>query len=348
MISLFLPVGILLAASLVTLSSIASNLFWLQLLWAIAGVGVIIFFYFFDWRTILNYRWIIGGLYASVVLLLFFVYVSGPVVRNIKSWIVLGPLNFQPVELAKIALILLYASYFSRRHLSIARWKNIGTSFVFFAILAILTVIEPDMGATTVLFGIWFGFLLFSGLPLRRLAVAALIIVLVSVLAWFYVLKDYHRARIVGFIYPQHDSLGINYSVTQSKIAIGSAGFFGKGYGAGTETQLGFLTVPASDFALAAFIEEWGMVGAITVIASFLYLIYAILRIGANSERNFEKFVCLGVAVVFGMQFLLNTGSEVGLLPVVGVTFPFLSYGGSSLLTNFFLVALVNSIRKRP
>lgn len=347
MLSLFLPVGILLAASLVTLSGIASSLFFLQLLWIFAGVAIIAFFYFFDWRTILNYRWMIGALYVVVVLLLIFVYVKGPVVRNIKSWIVLGPLNFQPVEIAKIALILLYAGYFSKRHLSIARWKNIGTSFIFFAIPAFLAVIEPDLGAALILFGIWFGFLLLSGLPPRRIIATVSVIIIACVFSWFFVLKDYHRARIVGFIYPQHDALGINYSVTQSKIAIGSAGLLGKGYGAGTETQLGFLTVPASDFALAAFTEEWGIVGAAVVIVSFLYLIYAILMIGVNAERNFEKFVCLGTAMVFGMQFLLNTGSEVGLLPVVGVTFPFLSYGGSSLLTNFFLIALVNSIRKR-
>ncbi len=347
MLSIFLPVGIILAASLITLSSIATNLFFLQLLWALAGAGIVIFFYYFDWRGLLNYRWFIGGLYVLVVLLLVFVYIKAPVIRNIKSWIVLGPINFQPVELAKIALILVYASYFSKRHLSIARWKNIITSFILFAVPAVLTIIEPDLGAALVLFGIWFGFLLLSGLPRRRIVATVSILIVVAIFGWFYILKDYHRARIVGFLYPQYDALGINYGVTQSKIAVGSAGFWGKGYGGGTETQLGFLTVPASDFALAAFIEEWGVFGGLVVIGSFLYLIYAILKIGAATSRNFEKFVCLGTVVVFGLQFLLNAGSELGLLPVVGVTFPFLSYGGSSLITNFFLLAIINSIRRR-
>ncbi|HUZ92614.1 MAG TPA: FtsW/RodA/SpoVE family cell cycle protein [Candidatus Paceibacterota bacterium] len=346
MLSLFIPVGIIIAASLITLASISLNLFFLQLLWVVVGAGIIVFFLFFDWRALLNYRWFITGLYVLVILLLVFVYVEGPTVRNIKSWIVVGPFNFQPVELMKIALILVYASYFSRRHLSIARWKTIGSSFFLFLVPAILTIIEPDFGAALIFFGIWFGFVLLSGLPPRRIAATVLILALVGVFAWFYVLRDYHRARIIGFFDPQAQSLGVNYSVTQSKIAVGSAGFWGKGYGGGTETQLGFLTVPESDFVFAAFIEQWGMFGGLVVIGGFLYLIYAILAIGARAERNFEMFVCIGTVIVFGMQFFLNAGSELGLLPVIGVTFPFLSYGGSSMAANFFLIGVVNAIRK--
>jgi len=345
--SLFIPVGIVIAAGLVTLSSVSAHFFWLQLIWVAVGAGLVVLFYFVDWRVILNYRWVIGGLYALTVILLVFVYLHGPTIRNIRSWVVLGPFNFQPVELAKVALILLYASYFSRRHLSIARWRNILMSLLLFVIPAVLTVLEPELGSALVLFGIWFGFLLLSGLPPRRVFVALIIFVVIGFLVWSFVLKDFHRARIVGFLYPESNSLGVNYSAIQSKIAIGSAGFWGKGYAQGTQTQLGFLTEPQSDFVLAAFIEEWGSFGGFIVVLAFLFLLYGILKIGAGADRNFEKFICLGAAVVFGMQFFLNAGSALGLIPVIGITFPFLSYGGSSLFASFLLLAVVNAIGKK-
>ncbi len=347
MLSLFLPVGILIAASLITLSSIATSLFLLQLLWVFLGIGILALFFFFDWRFILNYRWVIWGLYAFVIILLIITFIKAPTIRNTKSWLVFGSINIQPVELAKIALILLYANYFSRRHLSIARWRNILTSFLFFAIPAGLVALQPDLGSALILFGIWFGFLLVSGLPLRMVAVTLIVLLFAAIFMWFHFLKTYQRERIIGVFYPETNALSINYNVAQSKIAIGSAGFWGKGYGQGSQMQLGFLPEPSSDFILAALIEEWGMVGGLAVIASLLFLIYQILKIGAGAAYNFEKFICLGTVMVFGLQFLLNGGSEVGLLPVIGVTFPFLSYGGSSLLANFFLLSIVNAIRRR-
>ena len=139
----------------------------------------------------------------------------------------------------------------------------------------------------------------------------------------------------------------VNYSAAQARIAIGSAGFLGKGYGQGTQTQLGFLSEPSEDFILAGIIEEWGVLGGFVVIGAFSFLIFQILAIGSLADENFEKFICLGAAMMLSVQFFLNAGSTTGLIPIVGVTFPFLSYGGSSMLTDFFLVAVINSIRKR-
>jgi rod shape determining protein RodA len=273
-------------------------------------------------------------------------YVAGPVIRNTHSWLVLGPFTLQPVELMKVALILVFASYFSRRHFAIARWRYIFASFAVFAAPAVIAVRLPDVGSAIIFFTIWFGFLLLSGLPLKRLAVAVLVFVLATGFLWTYALKDYHRARIIGFLAPQTNALGVNYSLIQSKIAIGSAGFFGTGWGQGTQAQLGFLSEPTEDFIFAAFVEEWGMLGAIVLVAAFVALMFAILAVGMRSRENFEKFLCLGAAVMFGTQFLLNTGSVTGLTPVVGVTFPFMSYGGSSMVVNAFLLALVNAIRR--
>jgi rod shape determining protein RodA len=347
MLALFIPVGILLAASLVILSAISFHFFIFQIIWIVIGIALVTGSFFVDVRTIFNSQWVIWGLYALALALMVLALLVSPLVRNTHSWLVLGPFSLQPVELMKVALILLYANYFSRRHMAIARWKNIFTSFLFFVLPAAISVKLPDLGSAVIFFGIWFGFLLLLGLPWRRVVVAIAVILLAGGLIWTYVLKPYHRARIVGFLYPDQNALGINYSAIQSKIAIGSAGFLGQGYGQGTQAQLGFLSEPSEDFIFAAFIEEWGVAGGIVIVAAFLFLIFQILRIGLLADENFEKFICLGAAIMLGVQFLLNTGSTTGLMPVIGVTFPFFSYGGSSMLANFFTISLVNSIRKR-
>ena len=347
MLGLFLPLGVLVAAGLIMLSALSLHFFLLQLAWIILGAGLVLLFLYVDWRAVFNSRWIVWGLYGFALILLIFVYLKGPVIRNTRSWIVFGPFNFQPVELMKVALIFLYANYFSRRHLAVARWRNIAASFFFFVIPAAIAVRLPDLGSAVIFFSIWFGFLVLSGLPLRRVAVSLLVFALAAGIVWVYVFKDYHRARIIGFLYPQQNVLGVNYSTIQAKIAIGSAGLLGKGYGQGTQAQLGFLSEPTEDFIFAGIVEEWGVAGGLVVLAAFLLLLFQILKIGSLADENFEKFICLGVATMLGMQFLLNAGSATGLTPVVGVTFPFVSYGGSSMLADFFLLAIVNSIRKR-
>lgn len=346
MLGLILPAGILVATGLLTLYGIAQNLFFLQLTWVAVGVAVAAPFFIVDWRAILSYRWFIGGVYVVAVAMLVFVYFVAEPVRGVRSWLSFGPVNFQPVELAKIALILIFAGYFSRRHLEVARWKSIFISFLFFVVPAGLTAIQPDLGSAVVLFGIWLGFLLFSGLPKKRVITFIFIFLALGVLLWFSFLEDYHKDRIIGVFYPERDALGVNYSVIQSKIAIGSAGFWGKGYGQGTQTQLGFLTEPAGDFIFPAVVEEFGVFGGLAVIGAFLALVFGILSVGIKTKRNFERFVILGTAAVFSLQFFLNVGSSLGFTPVVGLTFPFLSYGGSSIVTSFFLLSLIGAIAR--
>lgn len=347
MLALFLPIFILVAAGLIMLSALSWHLFLMQAIWVVLGMALVVLFLFVDWRSVFNVRWVIWGCYGLGVILMILAYTRGPIIRNTRSWLSLGPITIQPVELVKIALIFLFANYFSRRHLAVARWQTILSSFFFFIIPAAIAVKLPDLGSAVIFAGIWFGFLLLSGLPMRRILAVVAIFLLVAGFLWVYVLKGYHRARIIGYLYPQQSSLGVNYSMIQAKITIGSAGVWGKGYGQGTQTELGFLSEPTEDFIFAAIIEEWGIVGGLVVIAAFLFLVFRILAIGALADKNFEKFICLGAAVMLGIQFLLNAGSATGLTPVVGVTFPFLSYGGSSIISDFFLLAIVNSIRKQ-
>jgi rod shape determining protein RodA len=344
---LLLSAGFIILASLVTLSAISTHLFLYQLVWVVIGSAIVFLLSIRDWTGLLRSRWFVWTIYILAVALLVITLVKAPMIRNTKSWIVLGPVQFQPVELMKVALILVLAGYLSRRHMEIGQVRHLVAVFFIFAIPAALTLLQPDLGSASILFSIWVGFLLISGLPRRWLIAAAVVMVIGGVLGWHSFLKPYQKERIAGVFYPERDVLGINYQTNQSKIAIGSGGFWGKGWKQGTQTELGYLTEPGTDFIFAALTEEWGAIGALLVLGAFLMLVFEVLKIGAAQNSNFEHLVAMGVAVTFCVQFLVNAGSASGIFPVVGVTFPFLSYGGSSLLTNFTLLGLVNAMRPK-
>ncbi|MCS6789345.1 MAG: FtsW/RodA/SpoVE family cell cycle protein, partial [Patescibacteria group bacterium] len=161
---------------------------------------------------------------------MFLTLLFGPTIRGTRGWLVLEPFRFQPVELTKVALILVYANFFSRRHVLIANWLIIFKSFVLFLIPTFFVLLQPDLGSFLILFGIWFGFLLLSGLPPKRIMVTLLIFFILGILGWNYFLKDYQKDRILAIFYPNEKTLTVNYSVIQSKIAIGSGGWWGRGF----------------------------------------------------------------------------------------------------------------------
>lgn len=247
----------------------------------------------------------------------------------------------------KLALIVLLSSFFARRHVAIAEPRTIAISFVYLLIPILLVLLQPDLGTALVLFGIWFGYLLVSELPLRHIAVAILIFALLGILAWNFGLASYQKERITGLFSPETDPLGVNYSVLQSKIAIGSGGVFGKGFGQGTQVQLGFLPAAHTDFIFSAFVEEWGLIGGFLIIAAFLYLIYRILQLGLRSHNNFARFISLGTAIMLFIHFSVNLGSALGLLPVIGISLPLVSYGGSNLLTVAALIGIIAGVHER-
>lgn len=327
------------------LSSIGGGTFRQQLIWIPLGILLIFLFAQVDWRALASYRWVIFVTYAISISLLVFTYFFAPVIRNTRSWLVIGPFQFQVSELVKVAIIIFFSYYFSKRHIRIAHFSNIFRSFVYVAIPAAFVFLQPDMGTMIVLIGLWVGFLLVSGLRMRHIAIGLLLIVAVVGISWNTVLQDYQRERIIGLFQPNYDPLGVNYSTIQSKIAIGSGGFFGKGYQQGTQVQLGFLPESSTDFIFSAFMEEWGLFGGLIVLALFFFIVMRIIQAGIRAETNFSRFVCLGTALMFLIQFTINIGSAIGLLPVIGLTFPFFSYGGSSILVNSMLVGIVQSVR---
>ena len=346
-ITFFSPVVFLLGMSLAVLSSIAPSLFLNQFIWVFLGVAMAIAFSLFDWRFFFAQRSFIWGLYILAIVLLVAAYLYAPVIRATRSWLEFGGFNLQPVELLKVGLIMIYASYFSRRHVEIAHWTTILVSLALFILPGLLVVLQPDLGSALILGSIWFGFLLVSGLPWKKLVLLGLVAVVGMAVMWSAVLQPYHKERILNVFYPDRNPLTFNYNVNQSKVAIGSAGWWGKGYGQGSQTQAGFLPEAPSDFIYAALIEEWGWVAGIFVLGAYWWMLLNILKIGRRAPHNFERFICLGVTIMLLVQFFLNVGSVLGMSPVVGVPFPLLSYGGSSLITVMFLLSLIYAIRLR-
>lgn len=342
-------VTFLLAASTIGVLSFSPDLLYKQLFAVGLSLVAILVIIQFDSRPLANYRFAIFGFYFLMILILIITHFVAPSIRGAKSWLPIGSFRFQPAEFMKIALILLYSMFFSRKHAAIARVSNLVVSFIYFIIPGFLVAIQPDFGSLAVLFSIWFGFLLISGIRWRHLLIMLLLFIVASFVMWNSFLKPYQKDRIIGYISPSRDVLGINYSVVQAKIAIGSAGFFGKGFKQGTQSQLGFLPERQTDFMFAALTEEWGLIPSSIIVAVFIFIVYEVIRIGLNSPNNFSRFICLGVAILFCVQFALNAGSNLGLTPVIGITFPFLSYGGSSLLTDLILIGIIQSISiRRP
>lgn len=336
---------ILASISLVTLASIDSFYFTRQLIWYVFALVIVFLGSQIRWQWLFTQSWFRHGFYWVTIVLLIVPYLQGAIIRGTKSWIIIGEFQFAPSELAKIALIIILAGFFSRRYLAAWQSKNIFLSLFYMFIPVGLTALQPDLGSALVMVGIWLGFLLMSGINKKRFVAGLLIALILFSVLWIYALKPYQKDRIIGFLFPESDPLGINYNLIQSKIAIGSAGLWGKGFGSGTQTQLGFLPEAHTDFLFAAFVEEWGMAGGIVLLLTYLGFIFRITTIGLRLRRNDAKFVVLGVGLFFLIHFFVNIGSNIGVVPIIGIGLPFVSYGGSNLLTSALLLSIIERIK---
>lgn len=338
---------VLVLAGFLSLLSSDIALFYKQVAWFSVAVVFFVFLVFFDLRSFFGRRGIVIGFYVLIVLLLIATYFFAPQIKGNRAWVDLGFFQFQPSEIAKLSLIIMLAYFFSKGHIGIGRWGTIIASFIYSIIPTFLIAVQPDFGSALILIAIWIGFVLASGMPLKKILTLAIIAGVCFFGMWNYVLKDYQKDRISGLFLPERDPLGVNYNTIQSKIAIGSGGFLGKGFGQGTQTQLGFLPEAQTDFIFAAIGEEGGLLAMGLLFSAFLFMMLRILKIAISLEGNFYKFFCLGAFLLFLVQFILNVGSNLGILPVVGVTLPFVSYGGSSLLVNMIIIGMIESFYSR-
>jgi rod shape determining protein RodA len=337
-------------AGLVTMKSFvpeegAGNFFNKQIIWILLSFAIFFIFSFIDFRFLKRTDVLVFVflLFSFILLVLF---VLGNVSHGAKSWFDFGAFSFQPADMMKLVLVLILAKYFSRRHVEIRDIKHIFISAFYAFIPFVLVLLQPDFGSAMIIFFIWLGMVLVSGISKIHLLFVFLSGALIFLSFWFLIFESYQKDRIANFVNPLADIHGSGYNAFQSTIAIGSGEFFGKGLGFGTQSRLKFLPQYQTDFVLAAYAEEWGFIGSILVLLLFGLVIWRILYAASLGASNFEMLFGMGIAIFFMSHILINVGMNLGLLPITGIPLPFMSYGGSHLLTEFMGLGILMSMRK--
>jgi rod shape determining protein RodA len=326
-------------------NSLDRELFYRQAIFGIVGFVVILSLSFFDWRILKNSSILIIALYTIGIALLFVLFAVGSKIRGVTSWFRLGAINFEPVELVKIILVIVLAKYFSSRYLESHRWKNIFISGIYVLIPAGLVMIQPDLGSAIILSSIWFGMILMAGIKARQVLLILFLIAISIIAVWNYGLKDYQQDRITSFLYPERDPLGGSYQSQQAIIAIGSGGFLGKGLGQGTQTRLGFLPEYQTDFIFGAIAEELGLFGILILLLGWIIIFSRFYKNIKQAADNFSCLFMVGISMILLVHFLINIGANIGFLPITGLPLPFVSYGGSNLLSLCIGIGIVQSIK---
>ncbi len=280
-------------------------------------------------------------LYLVAIGLLVFVLVAGDVRYGARRWINLGGFVFQPSEFAKMAFLLAISYVMSMGRSLSLKWFSIGLLLT--ALPVFLVAKEPDLGTAIAFLPITIGVFLGMGLSFRWLIGSGVVGLIMLPVGWQF-LKEYQRKRLMVFLNPGLDPLGAGYTVTQSKIAIGSGGIWGKGWLAGTQNKFNFLPERHTDFIFSVLAEEWGLVGSGLVIALFGYLIHSCLVVAGKTEDPFGRYLAIAVGMYFFFHSFVNISMTCGFMPVVGLPLPFMSYGGTSLLMSYFALGLVQSI----
>src|SRR3989344_326554 len=343
---LFAPALLVSLSGLVTMNSFeGDNYFFLrQSIWILLSIVIFLVASSIDWRF-LRRTSILVPLYFAIVLLLLLLLAIGEVTRGIQAWFQFGGLAFQPSDLAKLVLVLMLAKYFSRRHIEIRNVRHILVSGAYALILFALIFLQPDFGSACVIFGIWLGMVLISGISKKHLAYVALIGISASAILWFFVFAPYQKARIISFINPLADVRGAGYNAYQSTIAVGSGEFLGKGVGQGSQSKLQYLPEYETDFIFAAFAEEWGFVGTLILLAFVFLLLLRIIDNANVAPTNFEALFGFGVAVLLTIHIGVHAGMNMGVMPVTGITFPFMSYGGSHLVVEWLALGMLSGMK---
>ncbi len=325
-------------------SEINSNFlnFKKQIVFLVIGFGLMIFFSLLDYRYLKTYSMVIFGL---GIFLLTLVLVSGIVISGTQGWIVLfGDQGFQPVEIAKIVLIIILASFFTRWHAEVSKIRNLAIIFLVAGALIVLVFMQPDFGSAFILMAIFLGLLFMTKIKKTYVITILVILTLLVLVSWSFILQDYQKDRILTFLEPDRDPWGSGYNIKQSIIAVGSGQFFGRGLSLGPQSGLNFLPVQETDFIFAVIAEELGFVGSFLLIGFMILLIYRLFRISRLARDDFGLFIVGGIIIYLFAQSILNIGMNIGVMPIAGVPLPLVSYGGSSLIATFIMLGIAQSI----
>ncbi len=343
---LFTATIFLILLGLISLWSVSSGgFFYRQIIWVVLGAALLMIFSSIDYRLFRNHGGVVlSGLLAGILLLLFLL-LFGPETRGVTSWFRFGSITFEPSEFIKLALIIILAKYFSVRHVEILQARHLLISGLYVFLPAALVLLQPDLGSAVIIAALWAVLVIFAGIRLRHMALFAAVFVAAALLAWFFLFAPYQTERVATFLNPDRDPQGSGFHSIQSLIAVGSGKLAGKGIGYGTQSHLNFLPEAEADFIFAAISEETGFFGAVILVALFAFFLWRALIIGVGAQDNFSKLFALGFSSLIFFQFMVHSGANIGLLPITGVTLPFVSYGGSSLVTLMIGVGILESIR---
>jgi rod shape determining protein RodA len=317
-----------------------------QLAFLVAGMFVLLAVSFFDYRHLGGFAPVIYG--ATVLALILVLSPLGEAHQGATRWINFGAFQAQPSELAKIAVIVTLAAFLAVRKAEL-RALDIATCLALVAVPSLLIYMQPDLGTMMVFVSLLAALLLVGGARIRHfLALGSLGLIAVVIVLQAGILKDYQVQRLTSFLDPNPDVQSVGYNLTQSKIAIGSGGMRGKGLGGrNTQTSLDFVPEQHTDFIFTAVGEQLGFVGSATLLGLFAFLIWRGLRIAAMSRDLFGSLLASGLVALWAFQIFVNVGMTMGIMPITGIPLPFISFGGSSLITNYVGVGLLLNIHMR-
>jgi rod shape determining protein RodA len=328
-----------------TRATIWSGAWTKQILCIAAGLMLAYMLSRIDYHTLLGH---VPAMYIGIVVLLAFTFLVGVKIFGSRRWIPLAAgVHLQVSEFAKLVMVLLVARYLSAIRYDRIELRDLLKLSALVGLPMVLVMKQPDLGtALTYLPGLAAGIFLL-GLRWQYWAAIAVMSALLIPAGWYLYLKDYQKARLTNFVDPQKDPRGAGYQVIQSKIAVGSGGLWGKGVTKGYQTKLRFLPVPHTDFIMAAFAEEHGFVGILVVLGLYLLLLLQIVQNAQTAPDKAGMYICMGVGMILLFHLLVNVGMVIGRVPVTGIPLPLMSYGGSSILTTFLMLGLVNNVRLR-
>jgi rod shape determining protein RodA len=308
------------------------------------SVGITLMFIF----SHINYKKFSSFIYLAYVInliLLILVLFFGHSVSGSKRWLSLGFINIQPSEIMKLTLILTLAKYFSReKNMYGYSLKSLFFPFLIAFVPALLIIVEPDLGTGLIVFAIAFIMFLFVKIKTTSLISLILIGVISLPLVYSFALKDYQKKRVLTFVDPSSDPKGSGYNILQSKIAVGSGRILGKGFTKGTQSQLKFLPEHHTDFIFSVFAEEHGFIGSIVLLILYTFLFFFGVRISSRTDDKFGAILAIGLISILFLHTFINIGMVIGIMPVVGVTLPFMSYGGTSIIVSFLIIGILQSI----
>jgi len=322
----------------------AGSIFTRGLMWLAIAIVMFTVAASIDYRWLKTLAW---PVYLVNLSLLVLTLIVGSGVGGVSRWVTIGPLQFQFSELAKILMAVVLANYLASRQ---GKMKSLATTVGAFLLMMpalALVLIQPDLGTSLVFGAILFGSLFLSGAGLRWLLIAAAGVVAMVPIAWTYVLVDYQKRRLISFLDPAADPQNSGYQLIQSQIAVGSGGLFGKGLTNGSQTQLDYLPVSATDFVGATLAEELGFVGGVVLLLLFAALLWRILVVGWRSRDPFGLAFAAGIASMLLFQLMVNLGMVLGIMPVTGIPLPFVTHGGASLTSYAVGLGILQSIAMR-